>query len=127
VNLVDSSGWLEFFTAGANANFFAPSILKTADLVVPTVSLYEVYRKVVREQGEGPALRVIAQMKQGQVVNLDETVAIKAARLSLKHQLPMANALIYATAQVHKSVLWTQDEHFKGLPGVQYTAKPTKP
>jgi predicted nucleic acid-binding protein len=127
VNLVDSSGWLEFFTAGPNADFFAPSILKTADLLVPTISLYEVFKKVLREQGEGLALRVVAQMKQGRIIDLDETIAFRAARLSLQHQLPMADALIYATARLQKAVLWTQDEHFANLPGVRYVAKTAMP
>jgi len=126
VNLVDSSGWLEFFTAGPNAGFFAPSILKTADLVVPTVSLYEVFKKVLRELGEGPALRAIAQMKQGRIIEQDEALALRAARLSLKHALPLADALIYATAQSHNAILWTQDEHFRKLAGVRYVAKPAK-
>ena len=127
MNLVDSSGWLEFFMAGPNAGFFSPPILKTAELIVPTVSLYEVFKKVLRELGEGPALRAAAQMKQGRIIELDEALALRAARLSLKHALPMADALIYATAQSQKAVLWTQDEHFRNLPGVRFMAKPAKP
>jgi predicted nucleic acid-binding protein len=123
VNVVDSSGWVEFLRAGPQADFFAPAILKTNDLIVPAISLYEVFKKVLHEQGEGSALRAVAQMKQGRVVDLDEAIALQAARLSLRQKLPMADALIYATAQLYKAVLWTQDEHFRNLPKVRYVAK----
>jgi len=90
---------------------------------VPTVSLYEVFKRVLRETDEPRALTAVAQMHLGEVVALDEGIALLAARLSLRHQLPMADSLIYATAQSRGAVLWTQDEHFKGLPGVRYRAK----
>jgi len=126
VNVVDSSGWIEFLRGGPNANFFEPAILKTHELIVPTVTLYEVFKKISPVQGDGLALRAVVQMKQGRVVDLDESLALRAARLSLTHKLPMADALIYATAQAHDAVLWTQDEHFQHLAKVRYVVKPTQ-
>ena len=124
MNVVDSSGWLEYFTGGANAPFFAGVIEKPAALLVPSITLYEVFKRVLREHSEATALTFTAQMHQGEVLVLDEGIALAAARLSLQHRLPMADSLIYATARSRAAVLWTQDEHFAGLPGVKYRAKP---
>jgi predicted nucleic acid-binding protein len=123
MNLVDSSGWLEYFSNSSNASFFEPAILDTSRLLVPTVSLYEVFKKVLIEQDEGIALKVVAQMKQGRILDLDESTALSAARISRHYKLPLADSLIYASAEVNGAVLWTQDEHFQGLPNVQFKAK----
>ncbi len=123
MNLVDTSGWIEFFFEEPNAAVFAPVIEKTDSLLVPVVCLYEAYKKVSIAADEAKALQVIAQMKLGSVVDLTEEVALNAAQLSIKYQLPMADSLIYATAVMHNAVLWTQDEHFEKLPRVRYKAK----
>jgi toxin FitB len=116
LNVVDSSGWLEYFAGTARAGLFAPAIEKPAALIVPVITLYEVFKKVMREMDETHALRAIAQMQQGRVVDVDLPLSLSAARLGL----PLADSLIYATARQHAAELWTQDAHFKGLPHVRY-------
>jgi len=120
MNLVDSSGWLEFLFGGRNAGVFAPIIENTAMLVVPTICLYEVFKKVNAVADEARALQVVAQMKQGCVADVTEEIALRAALISLRHRLPMADSLILSTAWARRADLWTQDEHFVGLPGVKY-------
>lgn len=123
MNVVDSSAWLEYFADGPNAEFFAPAIEHTRTLIVPTVSVYEVFKKVLAEKGEAAALEAIAQMKQGHVVGLDEETALRAARLSVEKRIPMADSIMLATAIIHRALLWTQDEHFKNMPGVKFRPK----
>ena len=120
MNLVDTSGWIEYFFDGRNAVYFTSPIEAVDDLVVPVICLYEVFKKVNAVGNEAQALQAIGQMKQGRIIDLTEDVALSAALISLKHKLPMADSLIFATAQAHGAVLWTQDDHFEGLPGVNY-------
>jgi predicted nucleic acid-binding protein len=124
MNVVDSSGWLEYFADEPNAAFFTKAIEATAGLVVPTVSLYEVFKRVLQQRGEGEALQAIAVMQQGRIVELSGTLALAAARLSLDLRLPMADAVMLATARACDATLWTQDADFAAVPGVQYVAKP---
>ncbi len=123
MNVVDSSGWLEYLADGANAEFFAGPIEDSAELVVPSISIYEVFKRVAQQRDERAALEAVAAMQHGALVDLDVTLALEAARLSVALKLPMADSIILATAQVWNAVLWTQDEHFQGLPGVRYFAK----
>jgi predicted nucleic acid-binding protein len=123
MNVVDSSGWIEFLGGGANAEFFTAAISEPAELVVPTISLFEVSRWMRRELGERCALDAMALMQQGMIVDLNSTLAMNAARLSLELKLPMADAIILATARAYNAILWTQDEHFSGIEGVKYAAK----
>jgi predicted nucleic acid-binding protein len=123
MNVVDSSGWLEYFANGPNADFFAPAIENTAELIVPTLSLYEVFKRVLQQRGEGDALQAVAAMLQGRVVDLDTDLALNAARLSVAFKLPMADSVILSAAQMHGATLWTQDADLKGIPGVEYIAK----
>lgn len=125
MNLVDTSGWLEYFADSAQARHFAPVIENLRDLLVPSVVIYEVFKKVALAYDEGKAFAAIAQLKQGRVVNVDETVALYAGKLSIDHKLPMADAFIYAMALLNKAVVYTQDAHFEGLPSVKYFAKTT--
>jgi len=120
VNVVDSSAWLEYFADGPNAGFFARPIESTRELVVPSLTLYEVYKRIVQQRGDSDALQVVAVMQQGRVVNLDAGLSLRAARLSLAHGLPLADSVILATARDFEAVLWTQDGDFEGLPDVQY-------
>lgn len=120
MNLVDTSGWLEYFFGEKNATFFTPPIEKPGDLIVPVICLYEVFKKVNVVADEARALQAVAQMKQGDVVDITEDVALSAALISLRHKLPMADSLIYATARARDATLWTQDDHFSALPGVKY-------
>ena len=123
MNVVDSSGWLEYFADGPNAGFFAPAVENTVESVVPTVSLYEVFKRVLQQQGETKALRAVAQMVQGVVVDLDAPLALQAARLSAEEGLPMADSIMLATARAHNAVLWTQNADFDGVAGVEYVEK----
>jgi predicted nucleic acid-binding protein len=123
MNVVDSSAWLEYFADGPNAAFFAKPIEATRLLVVPSLSLYEVFKRVSQQRDEDEALRAIAVMEQGTVVDLDRATALEAARLSIQHCLAMADSVMLATAQRHRATLWTQDADFDGLPGARYFAK----
>jgi toxin FitB len=125
-NIVDSSGWLEFFADGPNAEAFAPIVQKTRELIVPTVSLYEVFKRVLQQKDEGPALRAIAIMSQGRVVDLDATIALSAAKISADLKLPMADSIMLATTRAFDAVLWTQDADFQGMEDVRFI-KPKKP
>jgi predicted nucleic acid-binding protein len=120
MNLVDTSGWIEYFFAGPNASFFAGPIEATQELIVPVVCLYEVFKKVNLVADEARALQAVAQMKQARVVELTEDIALKASLVSIRQKLPMADSLIYATAQALGAVVWTQDDHFRSLAGVKY-------
>lgn len=123
MNVVDSSGWLEYFADGPNADFFAKAIEATADLVVPTVSLYEVFKRVLQQRSEGEALQAVAVMQQGRIVELSGTLALAAARLSVDLGIPMADSIMLATARAWEATLWTQDADFDAVPGVRYVAK----
>ena len=120
MNVVDSSGWLEFFADGPNAAFFAPAIQKPTELLVPTVSIYEVFKSILQQKEETEALRAVAAMQQGSVMPLDEALALSAARLSLQTKLPMADSIMLAAARTTGSTLWTQDKDFAGVEGVRY-------
>ena len=126
MNLVDTSGWVEYFFSGLNASYFAKPIENTKDLLVPVVCLYEVFKKANIVADEARALQAIAQMKQGRTVDLTEDIALSASLISIKHKLPMADSMIYATAKVHGALIWTQDDDFEGLPGVNYKSARTK-
>jgi len=123
MNVVDSSGWIEYFTAGPNSGFFAGAIENVDELIVPAMAVYEVFKWVSRERGETQALKAIAHMQLGEVVDLDSKLAIYAARLSLQSKLPMADSIVYATARTREATLWTQDDDFEGLDDVKYIAK----
>jgi len=120
MNIVDTSGWLEYFFEGPNASYFSKPIEDTGNLIVPTVCLYEVFKKINLVANKSKALKAIAQMKLGQVVDLDEEIALNAALVSLKYKIPMADSFIYAAGQLKEAVIWTQDIDFEGLPGVNY-------
>lgn len=123
MNVVDSSAWMEYFIDGPNASYFSDTIENVADLLVPTICIYEVFKKVLNEQGEAEAFGAISQMKLGRVVDIDEDGALSAARLSIAHKLPMADSMILAVAQSSRATLWTQDDHFNGISGVKYRPK----
>lgn len=120
--MVDSSGWLEYFADGPAAGFFAAAIEDVDALVVPTISLYEVFKRIVQQRDDGAALNAIALMQQGTVVDLTAPLALSAATLGAKLKLPLADSVMYATARAHDATLWTQDADFEGLPHVRYRA-----
>ncbi|MBN1424766.1 type II toxin-antitoxin system VapC family toxin [Candidatus Fermentibacteria bacterium] len=120
MNVVDTSGWIEYFGEGPNAAFFAPIVENTDELVVPVVILAEVFKRVLQSHGDGAALKAIAAMQRGQVVNLDSTTAMSAAHLSLRHQIPLIDSIVLAAARAEGATLWTQDPHFEGILGVRF-------
>jgi predicted nucleic acid-binding protein len=122
MNVVDSSGWLEFFADGPNAAFFAPFILKPRALVVPTVSLYEVFKRVLQQRDESQALQAVALMEQGNVADLNAMLALAAAKLSTDLKLPMADSIMLATARAFGATLWSQDADFEGMEGVRFVS-----
>ncbi|MBI4556945.1 MAG: type II toxin-antitoxin system VapC family toxin [Candidatus Hydrogenedentes bacterium] len=123
MNLVDSSGWLEYFTSGFNAKKFSPLLNDAGSLIVSTISIYEVFKVILRERGENPALQAIVAMRKGMVADVTSELAIAASKLSLQYGLAMADSLILATAQQYEATIWTQDADFDGLPGVKYFPK----
>ncbi len=121
MNVVDSSGWLEYLAGGPNARFFAPAIELPSELVVPTLSLFEVFKRVLQQRDETAALRAIALMQQGTVVDLTNLIALSAAKLSVELRLPMADSIMLASAKAYDAIFWTQDAHFEGIDAVRYT------
>lgn len=121
--MVDSSAWLEYFAEGPNAPHFAAAIEATESLVVPTITLLEVFKRIRQQRDESVALRYVALMQQSTVVDLDAALALRAAALGVRHKLPLADSIVYATAQAAGATLWTQDADFDGLPGVEFFAK----
>lgn len=122
-NVVDSSAWLAYFADEPSAATFADAIEQVERLVVPSICLTEVFKVVARQRGEGDALQVAAVMQQGRVIDLDATLALEAAAVSLEHKLPLADSIVYATARQVGGVVWTQDNDFEHLPNVQYIPK----
>ena len=125
-NVVDSSGWLEYFADGPNADFFEPVIGEEDSLVVPSISIYEVFKRLLAEpDGEQIGLSVVAAMQRGLMADLDAELALDAARVSRETKLPMADSIMLATARAHGATLWTQDADFEGIADVQYVKKQT--
>jgi predicted nucleic acid-binding protein len=118
LNVIDSSAWLAYFADETGARSFAEAIEDTKSVVVPTICLTEVFKVVAGQRGEGDALQAVAVMQQGHVVPLDDTIALSAALLGAEHKLPLADSIVYATAQQLDAVVWTQDDDFDGLPAV---------
>jgi len=123
MNLVDSSAWLECFADTPHADYFAKPIEDIDNLLVPTTCILEVFRTDLRQKDDNSALQVVALMEQGAIVDLDVSIALSAAKLSLEYKLPMADSIILATARAHDAILWTQDADFKGIDGVKFIPK----
>ncbi|MEZ4379319.1 MAG: type II toxin-antitoxin system VapC family toxin [Gemmatimonadales bacterium] len=123
MNLVDSSAWLEYFGGGPRAVEFADAIEDVARLLVPTIVVLEVCRRVMQQRGEDEALQVAAVLHQGRVVDLDSGLALSAAQLGVAHRLPLADSIILATAKQYSATVWTMDADFDGLPDVRYVPK----
>ena len=123
MNLVDSSGWLEYLADGKNAKFFAHVIENTDELIVSVINIYEIYKKVLLEKDENTALQVVGLMQQAKVIDVTPSIAIQAAKFSYEFKIPMADSIIYTTAKMSDSIVWTQDAHFKDLDGVKYNKR----
>ncbi len=125
MNVVDTSGWLEYFADGPNARHFARPIEDIKQLIVPVICVYEVFKKVLRERDENAALHAAALMNQGEVVVLDATLALSAAKISVELKIPMADSIVLAVAKAHGAIIWTQDADFENLPNVKFFPKKT--
>ena len=123
MNVVDSSGWMEFLTDGANARIFSKPIQELKSLLVPSITILEVFKKMLQDRNEKTALDVVGHMFQGRIVSLDGELALSAAKLGRELKLPLADSVILATAQLYDATLWTQDEDFRGIKGVRYISK----
>jgi predicted nucleic acid-binding protein len=123
MNIVDSSGWLSYFADEPNAKYFLAPLHDEASLVVPTVTIYEVFKVVLRESNENDALQAAVAMQRGKVVDLSAPLAIAASKLSLEYNLPMADSIILATAKEFNATLWTQHSDFEKISGVKYFPK----
>jgi predicted nucleic acid-binding protein len=124
VIVVDSCGWVERLAGSPYGELYGPAMQDPAAMLVPAVCVTEVFRTIAREVGESSALVAVGLMKQATVVALDGDLAVEAARLGLAHGLPLADGIIYATAQRHHAEVWTHDTHFRGLPGVRFVEAP---
>ena len=120
---LDTSGWIEITHDGANAQAFAKALSSSSPVIVSTISLYEIARYTLRVAGERATAELLAVLHQHTVAPVIPEIATLAATLGIRHQLAMADALIYATAQFHNATLWTQDADFKGLPQVKHLSK----
>ncbi len=123
MNVVDTSGWLEFFAGGHNAKKFAAPIKAVEDLIVPTICIYEISKVILRESDENHLLQALAVIQKGKIVTLTQSISTAAAKVSLKYKLPMADSIIYTTAIQYNATVWTQDSDFNNLPNVNYIAK----
>lgn len=123
MNLVDSSGWLEYLADGKNAKFFAPVIENTDELIVSVINIYEIYKKVLIEKDENTAIQVAGLMQQAKIIDVTPSIAIQAAKFSCEFKIPMADSIIYAAARMNDCMVWTQDIDFKDLEGVKYYKK----
>ncbi|WP_054031699.1 type II toxin-antitoxin system VapC family toxin [Desulfatitalea tepidiphila] len=123
MNIVDSSGWLEYFSGGPNADHFLPPLQEPSSLIVPTIIIYEVFKVVLRETDENQAFQSIAAMQKGSVIDLTAGIAINASKLSLQYNLPMADSIILATAKSYECVIWTQDSDFANFEQVKFFPK----
>jgi predicted nucleic acid-binding protein len=123
MNVVDSSGWLEYLADGPNADFFSKPIHQVNRLIVPSLSLFEVFKRLLMQVGEDAALQGISIMQQGNIIDLDQVIAINAAKLSADLKIPMADSIMLATTRQHDAMLWTQDSDFDGLENVHYVKR----
>lgn len=123
MNIVDSSGWLEYFAGGPNSANFSLPLEDASSLIVPVITIYEVFKVVLREAGEDEALQSVAAMQKGKIIDLTMNLSMSAVKISMQYNLPMADSIIFATAKKHQCDIWTQDAHFKSLPRVKYFSK----
>ncbi len=123
MNVVDSSGWLEYLAGGTNASTFAPVVKVTDTLVVPTVCMYEVFKRLLAQRGEEDALQAVGIMSLGIIADLTREIAVNAAHISPEFKIAMADSIILATTRTNNATLWTQDTDFEGIDGVQYIEK----
>jgi len=127
MNVVDTSGWLEYFSGGPNAGHFSLPLSDASTLIVPTISIYEVFKVILRESKENEALQAAAAMQKGKVVDLNTSIAINASKISHQYALPMADSIILSTARAYQCIVWTQDSDFKNFPDAKFFPKCRNP
>lgn len=120
MNIIDSSGWLEYFADGPNANQYLPPLNDTSSLIIPVITIYEVFKVVLRESDENAALQAVAAMQKGTIIDFNANLAMNASKLSLQYHLPMADSIILATARAYNCIIWTQDSDFQHIEDVNY-------
>ena len=123
MNLVDSCGWLEYFADDPNADFFAPAIEDTENLIVPTICILEVFKRILQQRDEDSSLQAVAVMNQGIVIDLSTAIGLRAAKLGHERKLRLADSVVLATAQIQNAVILTQDADFKNVPNIKYIQK----
>ncbi len=123
MNLIDSCGWLEYFADGPNADFFAAPLEDIDNVMVASICILEVFKRVIQQRGEDMALQAVSLMKQGHTIDLNTSIALSAAKLGHEFKLPLADSVILATAQLHNATIWTQDADFKSINGVKYVKR----
>jgi toxin FitB len=123
MNIIDSSGWLEYFSDGPNARHYISPLNDPSSLIVPVIIIYEVFKVVLRESSEDMAIQAIAAMQKGKIIDLTVSISMKASKLSLQHDIPMADSIILATAREYNCIIWTQDSDFQHIDGVKYFPK----
>jgi len=123
MNVVDSSGWLEYFSGGTNVSFFSPVVKDIDALVVPTVCMYGVFKRLLLQRGEEEALQAVGIMSLGTIADLTREIAVNAAAISAELKIAMADSIILATTRAYGAILWTQDANFVGISSVQYIEK----
>lgn len=124
MRVVDSVGWIEFFSGGPLVSAYSTYILQPSEVITPAIVLYEVYKRMLQQLGKEAAIEAAGQIGKSRVVPLDAALSVLAAHLSLRHKLRMADAIIYATAQAEGATVVTSDAHFRGLPGVEFIPRP---
>lgn len=123
MNIVDSSGWLEYFSGGPSSDQFAEPLKDASTLIVPVITICEVFKVILRESSENEALQVVAAMQKGTIIDLTASIAMNASRLSVQYRLPMADSIILSTAQAYECIIWTQDSDFENFPDVKFFPK----
>lgn len=123
MNVIDSSAWLSYFASDSNTAAFAEPIENLSELLVPSITILEVFKNVLRQRGEEAALIVTAHMEQGKIIPLNSELAKDAAKFGVIHKLPLADSIIFATGQKYSALIWTQDSDFEGLTNVRFISK----
>jgi predicted nucleic acid-binding protein len=123
MNVVDSSGWLEYFADTPNGRIFAKIIGDPSQVIVSSINIYEVFKRILQQRGDQDAFYAVAVMLESRVIGLDTQMSLEAVLLSREYKLPFADSILLATARAFEATLWTQDAHFAGIEGVEYIPK----
>lgn len=123
MNLIDSSAWIAYFTGEKNAKYFRKAINDRENLIVPSIVIYEVFKKILQEKGKDTAIKYAGHLCEGKIIGLDSVTALTAAGIAAEFQLAMADSIILATAREYNATIWTQDSDFQNFPEAKYFKK----